>query len=41
MGVPEARREERTKILNRMFDLFGGHDAVDEIRRLKNQDEGF
>ena len=41
MGVPEARREERTKILNRMFDLFKGHDTVDEIRWLKDQDERF
>lgn len=40
-GIPQARREERVRILNRLFDLFEGHDAADEVRRLKEQDEGF
>ena len=41
LGIPQARREERVRILNRLFDLFEGHDAADEVRRLKEQDEGF
>ena len=40
-GIPQARRDERVRILNRLFDLFQDHDADDEIRRLKEQDEGF
>lgn len=41
VGIPQARREERVRILEHLFDLFDGHDAEDEIRRLKEQDEGF
>lgn len=41
LGVPAARRRERMRALEQLFDLFEGHDAADEIRRLKNQDEGF
>ncbi len=40
-GLPAASRRERRKVLERLFDLFEGHDAADEIRRLKGQDEGF
>jgi len=40
-GVPARSRQERRKVLDRLFDLFDGHDAEDEIRRLKTQDEGF
>jgi len=40
-GVPPAQRDERVRVLNRLFDLFEGHDVTDEIRRLKEQDEGF
>ena len=40
-GVPEERRRERRKILEHLFELFEGHDAKEEIRRLKAQDEGF
>ena len=40
-GVPQARRQERVRVLERLFHLFEGHDAADEIRRLKEQDEGF
>ena len=29
------------RVLNRLFDLFEDHDAADEVRRLKEQDEGF
>jgi len=41
MGVSPARRRERVQVLNRLIDLFEGHDVEDEIRRLKEQDEGF
>ena len=41
LGIPPTRREERVRMLNRLFDLFEDHDAADEVRRLKEQDEGF
>ncbi len=38
----EARRwRKRRQTLERLFELFEGHDAEAEIRRLKEQDEGF
>ncbi len=40
-GIPPERREERSRILERLIELFEGHDAKKEIRRLKAQDEGF
>ncbi len=40
-GVPAEGRSERRKSLMRLFDLFAGNDAEDEIRRLKSQDEEF
>ena len=40
-GIPTARRSERVRVLSRLFDLFEGHDAGEEIRRLKEQDKGF
>ena len=40
-GLPEARRQERIRLLRRLFDLFEGHDAEEEVRQLKEQDEGF
>ena len=39
-GVSPVRRKERVQILDRLFDLFEGHDAKEEIRRLKEQDGG-
>lgn len=41
LGIPEERRQRRVNVLNRLFDLFEGHDAAEEIARLKDQDEGF
>ena len=41
LGVPEARRVERVRILERLFRLFEGHNVTGETRRLKEQDEGF
>lgn len=40
-GVPAESRRERQKVLERLVELFDGHDAVEEVRRLKLQDEGF
>ncbi len=40
-GLSESQRLRRTNILNHLFDLFAGHDAADEVRRLKEEDEGF
>lgn len=41
LGIPASQREERVRTLERLFELFEGHDAEDEIRRLKEQEEGF
>ena len=41
IGVPPARCAERVRILERLFVLFKGKDPADEVRRLKEQDEGF
>ena len=41
VGVPLERRKERTRALDRLIELFEGHDAEEEIRRLKDHDEGF
>jgi hypothetical protein len=38
-GIPAQSRRERRSNLLRLIDLFQGHDAADEIRRLKAQDE--
>jgi hypothetical protein len=40
-GVPAESRKERRKVLDRLFDLFAGNDAEEEIGRLKTQDSGF
>ena len=40
-GIPARSRQERRSSLLRLIDLFEGHDAEDEIQRLKAQDEGF
>ncbi len=41
LGVPPERCAERVRLLHRLFELFEGHDAAEEVRRLKEQDEGF
>ena len=38
---PRRNARERVRTLERLFELFSGHDAAAEIRRLKEQDEGF
>ena len=40
-GISNKTRRKRMATLERLFELFDGHDAEDEIRRLKDQDEGF
>ena len=40
-GTPAALRERRREILEHLFDLFEGHDAAAEVRRLKAEDPGF
>ena len=41
LGLPPARRSERVRTLERLFDLFQDHDPADEVRRLKEEDQGF
>ena len=41
LGQPEAGCPERVRHLKHLFDLFEGNDAEEEVRRLKEQDEGF
>jgi hypothetical protein len=40
-GIGTRARRERRKLLERLFVLFEGNDAEEEIRRLKAEDEGF
>ena len=41
LGVPATSREQRKQALARLFDLFEGHEAEEEIARLKAEDPGF
>ena len=41
IGIPPARRAERVRILERLFDLFQDHEPAEEVRCPKQQDEGF
>jgi hypothetical protein len=41
LGVPSARRKERIRILERLFEQFQDNDPAEEVRRLKEEDEGF
>ena len=40
-GISNEGRRERVRALEHLFELFEGHDADGEIRRLKAEDEGF
>ncbi|MBZ5497797.1 MAG: hypothetical protein LAP85_15445 [Acidobacteriia bacterium] len=40
-GVPVESRNERRRVLERLFKLFEGNDAEEETGRLKTQDQGF
>jgi len=41
LGVPGARRKQRVRILERLFEQFQDNDPAEEVRRLKAEDEGF
>jgi len=41
VGVPPGRRRERVRALRRLVDLFAENDPVDEVRRLRSEDQGF
>ena len=40
-GLPAASRQQRKQALKRLFELFEGNDAREEVRRLKAEDHGF
>ena len=40
-GVTKRTREQRVKTLKRLFEIFEGNDATEEVRRLKSEDQGF
>ena len=40
-GVPAESRKERRKVLDRLFELFDGNDAQEDIGRIKIEDAGF
>jgi predicted transcriptional regulator len=41
LGVSAERRRRRKRALERLAGMFEGHDADAEVRRLKDEDEGF
>ena len=40
-GVPKKARLQRIRTLKRLFEMFDGNDAAEEVRRLKVEDQGF
>jgi hypothetical protein len=40
-GVSKATRQQRMRVLKRLFEIFEGNDAAEEVRRLKMEDQGF
>jgi hypothetical protein len=40
-GVTKRTRQQRLRTLKRLFEIFEGNDAAEEIRRLKREDLGF
>jgi hypothetical protein len=40
-GLPKASRGKRKHTLRRLFRLFAGNDAADEVSRLKAEDSWF
>jgi hypothetical protein len=40
-GVTKRTRQQRLRTLKRLFEIFDGNDAADEVRRLKMEDQGF
>lgn len=41
LGVPSASRRQRKQVLERLFDLFEGNDAAEEVQRIKDEDMAF
>lgn len=39
VGVSEEFRRQRVQVLEKLIELFDGHDAEAEIRRIKEEDE--
>ena len=37
LGIPPTRREERVRILERLFEQFQDNDPAEEVRRLKRE----
>jgi hypothetical protein len=37
-GVPKRIRQQRVRTLKRLFEIFEGNDAAEEVRRLKMED---
>jgi hypothetical protein len=40
-GIPKRVREQRLRTLKRLFEIFEGNDAAEEVQRLKSEDRGF
>lgn len=40
-GLSKRSREQRVRVLKRLFEIFEGNDAAEEVRRLKSEDQGF
>lgn len=40
-GVPKRTRQQRVRVLKRLFNIFEGNDAAEEVHRLKVEDQGF
>jgi hypothetical protein len=40
-GVARRVRQQRGRALRRLFAIFEGNDAAEEVRRLKAEDRGF
>ena len=40
-GVSAETRRARLETLDRLFSLFDGNDAAEEVARLKSEDDGF
>jgi hypothetical protein len=41
LGISPESQKKRQHILCRLFELFEGNEAEEEIQRLKKEDEGF
>jgi hypothetical protein len=41
IGVTKQTRQQRVRTLKRLFEIFEGNNAAEEVRRLKMEDQGF